>query len=382
MPVQTLLRASLLALALLPALGALPADADDGRPQSGGGGHPPSPVPIPKSQLGPSAIQTAPIPSVAPESLPRPPQTNRGAAKKELVIFIGGYGSSREENDGVCADVRTWFDPSRYEIACFGDDPAFPYDTYGPVDDSARTLIAQIRSQPEKYSSVDIIAHSMGGVVADRAFADGLSSTDGVAVSVAIASPHSGSKYARVSTVALPLVTPVADIIRAEAVRYSSDPQSLAANDLASFRSVRPPSRVARLDLSLVNDVLVSSDDSRDPGVQQRLYLPQVHVDINGRKLDLSELEGHGGSLRNHELRAVVVETIETHRVPPDHRSLLTLLLVPLIAPLAVKAGWLLLGGLVLASCGFALAMRMPFCSDKLKSLHAQATAFLRAHGR
>src|SRR5438067_1969250 len=224
---------------LLPALGALPADADDGRPQSGGGGHPPSPVPIPKSQLGPSAIQTAPIPSVAPESLPRPPQTNRGAAKKELVIFIGGYGSSREENDGVCADVRTWFDPGRYEIACFGDDPAFPYDTYGPVDDSARTLIAQIRSQPEKYSSVDIIAHSMGGVVADRAFADGLSSTDGVAVSVAIASPHSGSKYARVSTVALPLVTPVADIIRAEAVRYSSDPQSLAANDLASFRSVR-----------------------------------------------------------------------------------------------------------------------------------------------
>ena len=135
-------------------------------------------------------------------------------------------------------------------------------------------------------------------------------------------------------------------------------------------------------DLSLVNDVLVSSDDSRDPGVQQRLYLPQVHVDINGRKLDLSELEGHGGSLRNHELRAVVVETIETHRVPPDHRSLLTLLLVPLIAPLAVKAGWFLLGGLVLASCGFALAMRMPFCSDKLKSLHAQATAFLRAHGR
>src|SRR5207237_8277250 len=170
MPVQTLLRASLLALALLPALGALPADADDGRPQSGGGGHPPSPVPIPKSQLGPSAIQTAPIPSVAPESRPRPPQTKRGAAKKELVIFIGGYGSSREENDGVCADVRTWFDPGRYEIACFGDDPAFPYDTYGPVDDSARPWIAQIRWQPEKYSSVHIIANSMRGVVADRTF--------------------------------------------------------------------------------------------------------------------------------------------------------------------------------------------------------------------
>src|SRR5207245_5367435 len=125
----------------------------------------------------------------------------------------------------------------------------------------------------------------MGGVVADRAFADGLSSSHGVAVSVAIASPHSGSKYARVSTAALPLVTPVADIIRAEAVKYSSDPQSLAANDLASFRPVRPPAGVARLDLSLANDVLVSSEDSRDPGVQQRLYLPQVHIDIRDRKV-------------------------------------------------------------------------------------------------
>src|SRR5438132_13573690 len=120
MPVQTLLRASLLALALLPALGALPADADDGRPQSGGGGHPPSPVPIPKSQLGPSAIQTAPIPSVAPESLPRPPQTNRGAAEKELVIFIGGYGASRGENDGGCAGVRTSCAPGRVDDTCVG----------------------------------------------------------------------------------------------------------------------------------------------------------------------------------------------------------------------------------------------------------------------
>src|SRR5919201_1655549 len=202
MSVQALLRASLLALALLPAFGALPADADDGRPQSTEAGHPPSPVPVPKSQLGPTAIDIAPIPSVAPESFPALSHPNGAQAKKELVIFVGGYGSTREENDGVCADIRTWFDPDRYEIACFGDDPAFPYDTYGPIDNGARTLIAQIRSQPSKYSSIDIIAHSMGGVVADRAFADGLSSQDGVAVSIAIASPHSGSKFARVGNAA------------------------------------------------------------------------------------------------------------------------------------------------------------------------------------
>src|SRR5207245_4012724 len=128
---------------------------------------------------------------------------------------------------------RTWFDPDRYEVGCFGDDPAFPYDTYGPVDDSAKTLIAQIRAQPGRYSSVDIIAHSMGGVVTDRAFADGLSSSDGVAVSVAMASPHSGSKYARVSTVALPLVSPVADITRAEAWWGSRHPPLTVAYALA-----------------------------------------------------------------------------------------------------------------------------------------------------
>ena len=384
MSVQTLLRASLLALALLPAWGALPADADDGRPPSGGAGHPPSPLPIPKSQLGPSAIQTAPVPVVAPEPFLNAPQWSHAPARKELVIFVGGYGSTREENDGVCADIRTWFDPDRYEIACFGDDPAFPYDTYGPIDNGARTLIAQIRSQPSKYSSIDIIAHSMGGVVADRAFADGLSSQDGVAVSIAIASPHSGSKFARVGNAALPLVTPAADIIRAEALMVgSSDPKSAAARDLASMRPIRAPRAVTRLDVALANDVLVSTDDSRDPGIEERLYLPEVRIEFGARpKVDLSQLEGHGGSLANRELRSVVVETIRTHRVPPDHRSPVTLLLAPLLTPISQKVGWLFLGGLVLGCCGFALAMRMPFCRAQLRSLHAAATAYLRARGR
>src|SRR5205807_3659963 len=108
MPVQTLLRASLLALALLPALGALPADADDGRPQSGGGGHPPSPVPIPKSQLGPSAIQTAPIPSVAPESLPRPPQTkSRGSQEgaRDLHRWIRIVSRGKRRRLRRCKDL-------------------------------------------------------------------------------------------------------------------------------------------------------------------------------------------------------------------------------------------------------------------------------------
>jgi PGAP1-like protein len=383
MPVQTLLRASLLALALLPALGALPADADDGRPQSGEAGHPPSPIPIPKSQLRPSAIQTAPIPSVAPESFSLPPRAAHAAAKKELVIFVGGIGSSREQNDAVCANLRTWFDPDRYEIACFGDDPAFPFDTSGPIDDSARTLIAQIRSRPSEYSSVDIIGHSMGGVVVDRAITDGLSAEDGVAVSIDIASPHNGSKFARVATEALPVVTPVADIIRAEVLRTANnDPGSAAARDLASFRPVRPPARIVRLDLGLANDVLVPTDDSRDPGIEQRLYLPRLHIDVHDPKEVFSEVDGHGGSLRNGELRSVVVEAIETRRIPPDHRSLATLLLVPVITPIAQQIGWLVLGGLLLTCCLFAAVMRLPVCRPLLESLHAKATSFLRAHGR
>jgi hypothetical protein len=384
MPVQALLRASLLALALLPALGALPANADDGRPQPGEVGHPPSPVPIPKSQLGPSAIQTAPVPTVYPESFPAPRPADRVPPKKELVLFVGGYGSSRQQNDDVCADIRTWFDPSRYDVVCFGDDPAFPYDTYGPLDESARTLIAQIRSRPSEYSSVDIIGHSMGGVVVDRAFADGLTAQDGVAVSIAIASPHNGATFAMVSTRALPLMTPVADIIRAEVLSVaSSDPSSRAAWDLAHEKPVRAPRSVTRLDLSLANDVLISPDDSRDPGVDQRVYLPEIGVALSGGvKVDLSQLEGHGGSLHNKELRSVVVEAVRTHRAPADQRGPLTWMLTPIITAISRRVGWQLLGALVLGCAAFALAMRLPFCQTGLKLLHARATAFLRAHGR
>jgi hypothetical protein len=384
MSVKALLRASLLALALLPAFGALPADADDGRPQSTEAGHPPSPVPVPKSQLGPTAIDIAPIPSVAPESFPTLSHPNGAQAKKELVIFVGGYGSSQQENDTVCADIRTWFDPGRYEIACFGDDPAFPYDTYGSIDAGAGTLIAQIRSRPSEYSSIDIISHSMGGVVVDRAFADGLSAQDGVAVSVAIASPHSGSTFARVGTLALPLVTPVADIIRAEALSHvHSDPSSDAARGLAIAHPVRTPPSVAKLDVGLANDVLVPTNDSRDPGVEQRLYLPEVDVKLLPQlKVDTSQLEGHGGSLKNKELRSVVIEAVQTHRIPPDRRSLVTQMAAPMIAPLAQKTGFALLVGIVAACCAFALVMRLPSCRKSLKSLHARAIAYLHAHGR
>src|SRR5439155_589326 len=59
------------------------------------------------------------------------------------------------------------------------------------------TASPHIRSLAPTHSVVHIVTHSMGGVVADRAFAQGLSHEDGVATYVAWSAPHSGSDAAR-----------------------------------------------------------------------------------------------------------------------------------------------------------------------------------------
>jgi hypothetical protein len=103
---------------------------------------------------------------------------------------------------------------------------------------------------------------------------------------------------------------------------------------------VRIQRSVTRLDLSLANDVLVSSNDSRDPGVDQRFYLPEIGLDLRGGvKVDLAQLDGHGGSLLNKELRSVVVEAVQTHRAPADHRGPSNSILTPIITVISRRVG-------------------------------------------
>src|SRR5436309_7590249 len=153
-------RGSLIALALLSA-GGITASADDGRPPvPSGAGHPPTPSSIPRSELRPSEIQTAPAPAMAPGPDPLGEPLRAPAPKKELVMFVGGYGSRAD--DGAFDDLAARFPGDRYDVRRLGEDPRFPYDTYGSVDANAQILIDEIRTVGRDYSAVNIVSHSMG----------------------------------------------------------------------------------------------------------------------------------------------------------------------------------------------------------------------------
>jgi hypothetical protein len=193
----------------------------------------------------------------------------------------------------------------------FGSDPRFAYDTYGSIDASARSLTDEIRAVGPEYTGVNVISHSMGGVVVDRALSGGLSADDGVKTVIAIAAPHNGTDYARAPTTVLPLIEPVSNIVRAAAAAVARDPDSRAVRDIATARPIHPPAGVVRLDVSLATDGFVGEDDARDPGVPQRILMPSWG-DV---------LDGHRGSLMNRDVADLVVETVRTHAVPPDNRS-------------------------------------------------------------
>ncbi|MDQ2914251.1 MAG: hypothetical protein M3T56_13465 [Chloroflexota bacterium] len=371
MSIGAVIRSFVIALALLSA-GGFTASADDGRPPAPtGAGHPPTSSPIPLTELRPSAIRTAPVPTMAPGSDPLIEPLRAPAHKKELVLFVGGYGS--RVNDGAFDELAARFPPDQYDVRRLGDDPRFPYDTYGSVDANARVLTEEIRGVGGDYTAVNVVSHSMGGVVVDRAFANGLSSTDGVRTYIAIAGPHSGADYARVPAFILPIITPVKDIVRAPAVVAARDPESAAIRDIAAARPIRPPVGVARLDISLATDGLVNEYDARDPGVAQRVFLPATLREL---------LDGHGGSLVNRQIADLIVETVRTHAVPPDRRDPITRLVAPFLWDRETRLWRQLLLMITLAAVSLYAIRWIPFCRPALDTVNLWCGRLIRALGQ
>jgi hypothetical protein len=192
-------------------------------------------------------------------------------------------------------------------VVRFGADPRFPYDTYGPIEPSAINLRDQIRALSGQYDAVHVVTHSMGGVVADRAFADGLSHADGVVTYVSWAAPHDGSDAARALGVARFVTSTNDGMLRESLLWLRMESDSPAVRDLARTRAARPPDGVVRLDLREATDILVTARDARDPGVASRILTGAA--------------EGHGGILTDPQAIDLTMRTIATRRVPPDERS-------------------------------------------------------------
>ncbi|MBM4421685.1 MAG: hypothetical protein FJ034_08935, partial [Chloroflexi bacterium] len=271
------LRAVLVAAAVLCTAGAHSASADDGPPSDAAGRHPQTVL--------------------------------RGTPARQLVIFVGGLGS--QPNDGAFDRIADAFrDSPRFEVIRFGADPAFPYDASGPIDGSARALVAQVRNRAPAYAGVHLVTHSMGGVVADRALAHGLSQRDGLRSYVAIAAPHDGSAVARAAVGTLDAAGDEASVVR-EALAMVADIGAPAVRDLAAPRITPPAQGIARLDIRSATDQLVLRSDARSSS--ERTLLPPG--------IGLDDLNGHGGVLRDARTIELVRRTVTTGLVPADSRG-------------------------------------------------------------
>ncbi len=295
MRMRALIGATFVAWAVLPAL-ALVASADEDPPLPPVDAGPPLRPPLTVLR----AVERAPSASAIAANAP----------KKELIVLVGGYASGAEDDvfDAFRARVAQ---EGGYDVVRFGRDLG-SYDTFGAVDANAVRLRDSIRTASTGYGGVHIVTHSMGGVVADRAFELGLSAADGVTTYVAWAAPHDGAHAAQALQTTLTVSGPVRDDTRAFTAAHFRDPDSAAVHDLARAHVSGPPPGVARLDLRLATDGLVSTADARDPGVASRVLLPG----------SFGELEGHGGILRSDEALDLTLATIRTHAVPPDERAM------------------------------------------------------------
>lgn len=226
---------------------------------------------------------------------------------KELIVLVGGYQSCACPDDGTFDAIRTRIAADGgFDVVRFGTDPKFPYDTYGPITPSAINLRDQIRSLAPKYDAVHVITHSMGGVVADQAFADGLSRDDGVVSYVSLAAPHSGSDAARALVLAGRLSGTMSGPLRESLLWLDMEQDSAAVRDLATTRAIAPPPGVVRLDIREATDVLVTDRDARDSGVVTRTLA--------------TKWEGHGDILKDATAIDLTMRTITDRRVPPDDR--------------------------------------------------------------
>jgi hypothetical protein len=292
---RALIGATLVAWAALPAL-ALVASADEGPPTQVVDAGPPLRPPL-------TILRAV---DRAPRALPG---SDTNAPRKELIVLVGGYAS--EEDPHVFDAFRARAaQEGAFDVVRFGEDFG-AYDTLGGVDANAVQLRDSVRAVSTAYDGVHIVTHSMGGVVADRAFALGLSAADGVTTYVAWAAPHDGAHVAQVAQRTLALTGPARGDTRAFAAAYLRDPDTAAVRDMARLHAPAPPPGVVRLDLRLATDGLVSSADARDDGVPSRILLPTR----------VTEMEGHGGILQSQAAFDLTLATIKARAVPPDERG-------------------------------------------------------------
>lgn len=220
---------------------------------------------------------------------------------ENVAVAIAGIGSSTR--DGLSADMyehgpeelgypedRTY----RFSYAGpAGADLHRPYsstDTFGDIEGAARRLRSTLREVARLHpgSKVDLIAHSMGGLVARRFLADlaagpGLPQVEHL---VTFATPHGGSSIATIPAALRTKTLTGGLLVEGTSLWAGSggpvpDPDSPAVAQLAPgspFLSALGQESVAFgtrvLSLGIANDVVVTADRARWEGQPSRTVAP------------------------------------------------------------------------------------------------------------
>lgn len=251
-----------------------------------------------------------------PCTILRPPQlgppSDTHALAPECIVAVGGFGST--SGDRAFDALLGWTgDESLYQVFHFGHrDDRFEYDTTGPIDVSGEDLRSFVASLAPDCRAIHIVAHSMGGAVADRAFSKGLSAQDRVATYLALSSPHNGATLAQALRRPIerdPLLAIEISVLAR--TLGQPDPTTQAARDLADLVVSRPRReiRVPSARLRVATDGMVLRRDNIDRRADVREYFAT------------DALEGHGGILHNDQVRRVLQTTVASHEIAVDNRS-------------------------------------------------------------
>ncbi len=223
----------------------------------------------------------------SPPGSPPPPRP----VGRRLLVLVGGLGSSSRAAAIFDLDVASLgYGPAdvvrfSYRGGSTGENPYDPDDTFGGIEVPAARLAALLARFAAAHPGrpVDIVAHSMGGLVARAALAlRGPGAVPAPATLVTLGTPHGGADLAAVAR--LSSATAAGRILAegmaltpaglAPASRSVADlaPGSRMLARLAASPPPGPPTRVAAVGAR--TDLVVPPPDARWPGV------PSTTVDL------------------------------------------------------------------------------------------------------
>lgn len=231
---------------------------------------------------------------------------------QDCIVIVGGFGSPTDGSDAgffsmALGDLAWSID---HRLIRFGVDQG-DYETTGAISRSGAELRRVIRSISPDCDAIHLLAHSMGGVVVDRALAKTEPAALGVATYVAMASPHNGATLARVVTAVVEHEPLLGMGITALSSALDRPVASDAVRDLATTRAARRIPRLEHVRVRMKNDLFVHAADHRDRRVDVREFDPATW----------DEKEGHGDIVRNERVQTLVRQTVRTGRVPPERSA-------------------------------------------------------------